>query len=201
MSHINATIARIQELQARLSMLNPPAINNPPSMPNVQGLNNPSPTPGMPPGLFNVALAQASGQVSLRSMVGGAGPFTPEVESLITKYAAQNGLQPQLVRAVVQQESSGNPRCVSSAGARGLMQLMPETAAQYGVRDIFDPEQNVAAGTRHLSGLLKEFNGDVSLALAAYNAGSGAVRKYGGIPPYAETQQYVRRIQGMLGRE
>lgn len=200
-THLHAAMARIQELHARMGMLNP-ATNAPP--PATLALNPSSPAAAFPhpeaPALFDVALAQANGNVGLRPMVGGAGPFPAEMETLITRHAGQNGLDPNLVRAVIQQESSGNPRAVSSAGARGLMQLMPETAAMYGVRDSFDPEQNIAAGTRHLAGLLREFNGDTSLALAAYNAGSGAVRKYGGVPPYAETQQYVRRITGLLGR-
>lgn len=196
-THLNATMARINELQARLGMLNP-ATNDQRPTPGVQGANAVTTLPGtQKPALFDVALAQANGRVGLRPM---AGPFTSNIEALITRHAAQNGLDPNVVRAVVQQESEGNTRSVSVAGARGLMQLMPETAAMYGVKDSFDPEQNIAAGTRHLAGLLREFNGDLPRALAAYNAGSGAVRKYGGIPPYAETQQYVQRIMGMLGR-
>jgi soluble lytic murein transglycosylase-like protein len=201
-SRIQAVMARIQEIEARMGQLNPtrnpiPNIEN--STPNAQYLS-PSAQRPAPNALFNVALAQANGSIGLIPLAGGAWPFAPDVESLIAKHATQNGLAPELVRAVIQQESGGNPRSVSVAGARGLMQLMPDTAAMYGVRDSFDPEQNIAAGTRHLAGLLREFNGDTSLALAAYNAGSGAVRKYNGVPPYAETQQYVRRIQGMLGR-
>ena len=108
-------------------------------------------------------------------------------------------LPSHLVRAVIQQESGGNIRSTSAVGAKGLMQLMPETAAGYGVQDAYDPEQNISAGTRHLAGMLKEFKGDIPQALAAYNAGAGAVRKYGGVPPYSETQQYVQKIMGMMG--
>ena len=184
---IDAVMAHIQEIEARLN-----AFVNPAPPPPA-----PAPTGGSAVRPFNVIAAEANGRVGLRSL--GAGPFAPDIEALVNKYSAQNGLSPVLVRALIQQESGGNPRARSVVGAQGLMQLMPETAQGYGVRDAFDPEQNIAAGTRHLAGLLREFNGDVSLALAAYNAGSAAVRKYNGIPPYDETQQYVRRIQAMLG--
>jgi soluble lytic murein transglycosylase-like protein len=145
-----------------------------------------------------VALAQATGGAQLHPL--GGSQFAPYIEGLIGKYAAQNGISPDLVRAVIRQESDGNPHDVSKAGARGLMQLMPEESQALGVTDPFDPEQNIAAGTRLLSGLLREYHGDVSRALAAYNAGSAAVQKYNGIPPYPETQNYVRRILGMLGQ-
>ena len=105
-----------------------------------------------------------------------------------------------MVRALIQQESSGNPNVTSASGAQGLMQLMPQTAAGFGVRDPFDPEQNISAGTRYLAGLLREFNGDVEKTLAAYNAGPAAVRKANGIPAFPETQDYVRRIKQMMGR-
>jgi soluble lytic murein transglycosylase-like protein len=126
--------------------------------------------------------------------------FVPEIEALIQKYSALRGLDPDLVRAVIQVESDGNPRAISHKGAMGLMQLMPEEVKGYGIHDPFDPEQNIAGGTRQLAEKLKLFNGDIALALAAYNAGTGAVRKYGGIPPYPETQNYVRRVLELLGR-
>jgi soluble lytic murein transglycosylase-like protein len=104
-------------------------------------------------------------------------------------------MDPALVKAVIRAESAFNPKAVSRAGAAGLMQLMPGTAAQYGVYDRFDPAANIDAGTRHLRGLLDMFNNDLMLALAAYNAGEGAVMKYGNtIPPYAETRTYVNRV-------
>ena len=119
---------------------------------------------------------------------------------MAAKYAQQNNLDPEMVRAVIQQESGGDPTSESAAGARGLMQLMPTTAAGFGVRDAFDPEQNIRAGTRYLAGLLREFGGDIDKTLAAYNAGPAAVKKAGGIPPFPETQQYVRRIRAMMER-
>ncbi|HZP81741.1 MAG TPA: lytic transglycosylase domain-containing protein [Chthonomonadaceae bacterium] len=196
-SHLQATLARISDIMARIGAMNAPASAPPGESPTQ------TPRPGSAgaaaPRPFDVMLAQAGGKVQLRPLGATEGVFAPDIEALITRYSAQNGLPPEVVRAVIQVESGGNPRAVSAVGARGLMQLMPETAQSYGVRDAFDPEQNIAAGTRHLAGLLREFSGDLSRALAAYNAGSAAVRKYGGVPPYAETQQYVQRILGMLG--
>jgi soluble lytic murein transglycosylase-like protein len=114
-------------------------------------------------------------------------------DPMIEKYAAKYDVDPTLVRAVIQVESDFNPGCVSHKGARGLMQLMPATAKRFGVTKIHDPEQNIHAGTRYLAHLKRLFNDDLTRALAAYNAGEGAVHKYGGIPPYAETSEYVRR--------
>lgn len=115
--------------------------------------------------------------------------------SEIIKRASQKySVDERLISAVIKHESSFNPRAVSPAGAQGLMQLMPSTARALGVTDPFDAEQNIMAGTRYLRQKIDEFNGNLQLALAAYNAGSGAVRKYGGIPPYPETQAYVKRV-------
>lgn len=119
----------------------------------------------------------------------------------IEQVARDNGVDPSLVKAVALVESGFNPKAVSSKGARGLMQLMPATAKQYGVSNLHDPYQNLRAGAAHLRDLLDEFDGNVTLALAAYNAGSGAVRRYGGVPAYAETQDYVKKIEGQLGQK
>jgi soluble lytic murein transglycosylase-like protein len=127
----------------------------------------------------------------------GEGPHSMPQRQLDTIVAAQskaNHVDPQLVKAVIRVESAGDPSAVSSAGAMGLMQLMPATARSYSVLDPWDPQQNVAGGAKHLSDLLREYHGDVALALAAYNAGSGAVARYKGIPPYAETAAYVNSV-------
>ena len=116
-----------------------------------------------------------------------------QYDAIIDRYATLHGVDPVLVRAVIVVESNFDPRCVSNKGARGLMQLMPETAKRYGVRDIFDVEQNIRGGIRYLADLLEMFPNDVSRALAAYNAGEGAVLRTGGIPPYEETTTYVKR--------
>ncbi|HVS14674.1 MAG TPA: lytic transglycosylase domain-containing protein [Thermoanaerobaculia bacterium] len=116
-----------------------------------------------------------------------------ELAPVIDRYAQDRRLDPQLVRAVIQTESAYDVRAVSSKGAIGLMQLLPTTAAELGV-DPWDPEQNVRGGTLYLRRLIDHFQGDVELALAGYNAGPGAVQRYGGVPPYRETTSYVERV-------
>jgi soluble lytic murein transglycosylase-like protein len=117
------------------------------------------------------------------------------IDSYIVESGARNGIDPVLIYALMHQESSFKRGAVSVKGARGLMQLMPGTAARFGVTNIFDPKQNIEGGTRYLRFLMDAFDGDVALMLAGYNAGEGAVLKYGrSVPPYRETQEYVRRI-------
>lgn len=116
------------------------------------------------------------------------------IENLIEKYAQKNNLDPDFIKAVVKQESGFNPDAKSKCGAMGLMQLMPQTAKGLGVVDAFDPEQNIEGGVKYLKSMLNRFNNDPKLALAAYNAGPAAVQKYGDIPPYKETQNYVKNI-------
>jgi soluble lytic murein transglycosylase-like protein len=117
----------------------------------------------------------------------------------IREVAARHGVAADLVEAVIRVESAFNPRAVSNKGAQGLMQLMPRTASSLGVRNAFDPRENIDGGVRHLRYLLDRYPGNVPFALAAYNAGEKAVDYYGGIPPYAETQQYVQKILGAGG--
>jgi soluble lytic murein transglycosylase-like protein len=120
-----------------------------------------------------------------------------DIDSAIEQAAARHNVDPNLVRAVVKVESNFNPNAVSRKGAMGLMQLMPSTARQLKVNNPFDPEQNVDAGVRHLKQLLESYGGDIKLTLAAYNAGAGAVARSSGVPRYAETQNYVRRITNL----
>jgi soluble lytic murein transglycosylase-like protein len=128
---------------------------------------------------------------SLRGYTTGSA----QVDSYLIDSGARNGVDPLLLYSVMHQESSFKSHALSPKGARGLMQLMPGTAARFGVTSIFDPRQNIEGGARYLRFLLDRFDGNVNLALAGYNAGEGAVEKYGWqIPPYAETQEYVRRI-------
>jgi soluble lytic murein transglycosylase-like protein len=114
-------------------------------------------------------------------------------DEAIVRCARASSIDPKLVKSVVLIESAFDPRAVSRKGARGLMQLMPETAERYGVHDLFNPDENISAGTRHLAYLLGLYNGDTTRALAAYNAGEAAVARYKGIPPYAETRLYVHK--------
>jgi hypothetical protein len=117
-----------------------------------------------------------------------------DLRSLAMAAAQRHGLDPQLVLAVIDVESAFRPDAVSPKGARGLMQLMPGTAAELGVADALDPAQNLDGGAKHLGALLTQYRGDVKRALAAYNAGAGAVKRYGGVPPYGETREYIRRV-------
>lgn len=117
-----------------------------------------------------------------------------QIEGIVSKVAKKYEIDEKLVNAVIKQESGFNPKATSHCGAMGLMQLMPATAKGLGVKDAYNPVQNIEGGVKYLSNLLKRYNGNTVLALAAYNAGSGAVEKYGGVPPYKETQNYVKNI-------
>jgi soluble lytic murein transglycosylase-like protein len=119
---------------------------------------------------------------------------TAAYQTEIAQAARDFGVDEAVVRAIIHAESAFNPTAMSRVGAQGLMQLMPATARRFGVADPFDAVQNIRGGVQYLAWLLKRFNGNVALAAAGYNAGEGAVDKYGGVPPYAETQRYVQRV-------
>jgi hypothetical protein len=125
-------------------------------------------------------------------------PIPEQYRDLVTKTANKYGVEPRVVSALIQVESAYHSRAVSPKGARGLMQLMPATGRQYGALDLFDPKVNLEAGVQHLKKLLARY--DLPLALAAYNAGEAAVDRFGGIPPFRETQDYVSRILRLLRR-
>lgn len=120
-------------------------------------------------------------------------------DDTIRQASEKYGVPQSLIKAVITAESSWNPNATSGAGAGGLMQLMPATASSLGVTDVYDPEQNIMGGTKYLASAIQTNHGSVPLALASYNAGQGAVDKYGGVPPYAETQNYVSKIMTSLG--
>jgi soluble lytic murein transglycosylase-like protein len=142
------------------------------------------------------------GLMSLLYACSGAGyiPYSSrslapsEIRSLVYDASAETGVPQALVNAVLMAESAGDPSAVSSAGAQGLMQLMPGTAAGCGIADAFDPQENVHCGSSYLRSLLHRYHDNVTLAVAAYNAGPGAVDRYHGVPPYAETRAYVTRV-------
>lgn len=177
-------VARVAEIQQMLATL--------------QGGGVTSPAATAP-----TALAPTSFQTQLAA-AGGAAPATPlatsgggdtQYDGLIGAAAAKYGLDPALLKGLIRAESNFDPNAGSPAGAQGLTQLMPATAASLGVTNVHDPAQAIDGGARYLAQQLKAFAGDVTKALAAYNAGPGAVQRYGGVPPYAETQAYVVRVQ------
>jgi Rod binding domain-containing protein len=120
-----------------------------------------------------------------------------QYNALIQQASDQYGIDSNLITALIIQESGGNPNAVSSKGAKGLMQLMDSTAQEMGIRQVFNPQQNILAGTKYLSQMLERFDGDETMALASYNAGPAAVEQYGGVPPYDETQKYVASVLSM----
>lgn len=183
---------RMNELAARMGVLNPPKATPPPAAAALAR-----------PDSFASALQGEigqSGNLGLAPMrpMGIEGMGTP-MQSLIERVAKEEGIDVHLLNAVVSQESAYDPNARSSKGAMGLMQLMPGTARMLGVTDPMNPEQNLRGGAKYLKGLLTEHGGDIPLALASYNAGPGNVRKYGGIPPFAETQAYVQKIMDRYG--
>jgi soluble lytic murein transglycosylase-like protein len=153
--------------------------------------------------------AKAPSEASRRAVQGRSRPKVVQAESgpvgrvqvraLVEQAARRHDVDPKLVHAVIRQESGYDPFAVSSKGAMGLMQLMPETADRFGVQNIFDPAENVRGGVLYLRHLLDRYNGDPSLTLAAYNAGEGAVDRYGDVPPYRETVEYVSRVRRLYG--
>jgi soluble lytic murein transglycosylase-like protein len=182
---IEAVISRVSQLQAML------------------GGAAPAPAAPSPTSSFSTALQKATGATATQAPSPAVSPAsaasslpagTPYAAE-ITAAATRNGVDPALLAGLVKQESGFNPNAGSGAGARGLTQLMPGTASGLGVTNILDPVQNLNGGAKYLKQQLDAFGGDVTKALAAYNAGPGAVQRFGGVPPYSETQNYVRIVQ------
>jgi soluble lytic murein transglycosylase-like protein len=146
----------------------------------------------------NAVASAALNGASFAEILGAASDKT-DLDAVFEDAAQRYDIPVNLLKAVAQAESSFNPNAVSKCGAVGVMQLMPATARTLGVTDSYDPVQNIMGGAKYLREMLDTFDGDTGLALAAYNAGPGAVQKYGGIPPYAETQAYVQKVTALSG--
>ena len=144
------------------------------------------------PAIIDVAKGVAASLGIRTSAVPAESMADTEYDDIIARAAEQYGVEASLIKAMIKMESDFNPNDVSSSGAVGLMQLMPETAKGLGVTDSYDPEQNIMGGTKYIAQKLKEYDGDIELALSAYNAGSGTVRKYGGVPPQCKV--YIAKI-------
>jgi len=196
---VEAVVARVEQLQQLFSAAAAPGGNGgqdfasqlitASAAQSAAGLASAAPATGSTPALSGAApAATAPGAVS--ALPQGV-PYGAE----ITAAAQRHGLDPALLAGLVRQESNFDPTAGSPAGARGLTQLMPATAASLGVTDVTDPAQALEGGAKYLKQQLDAFGGDVTKALAAYNAGPGAVQRYGGVPPYAETQAYVQKVQ------
>jgi soluble lytic murein transglycosylase-like protein len=159
-------------------------------LPNAVQVQTPKPEPKNPK-----RLVRLTSYLPTNPSLGGFTTGNTDIDNFIVESGKRNSVDPLLLYSIMHQESSFKPRAMSYKGARGLMQLMPPTAARFGVTNIWDPRQNIEGGARYMRFLLDLFEGDVRLALAGYNAGEGAVMKYGrNVPPYSETQEYVRRI-------
>jgi soluble lytic murein transglycosylase-like protein len=186
---VDAVIARVNELQMLIAGAQPaPAATQTASFASqLAGASSTlSPLSATDPAAATAGFASTG-----VSALGADVPYGAE----ITAAAKRHGIDPALLAGLVKQESGFNPTAGSPAGARGLTQLMPATAAGLGVTNVLDPAQSLEGGAKYLRAQLDAFGGDVSRALAAYNAGPGAVKRYGGVPPYAETQNYVRAVQ------
>jgi len=173
-----AAATRIEQIQTMIGSLAAPAA---------------APQPSGAPGATSFAQTLATVRTPVAAQSGdGSAPFGAEIDAAAARY----GIDPSLLRGLVRQESGFDPRAHSSAGAMGLTQLMPATASSLGVTDPYDPVQSLDGGAHYLRQMLDRFGNDPAKALAAYNAGPGAVARFGGVPPYAETQHYVQNILG-----
>jgi soluble lytic murein transglycosylase-like protein len=188
-----AAAQRVQQLQALIAAAGQAASGA------IAGSGAGSAQAQAPGTTFASALQQASSAsvgAQPTAAPAGAGTEGSQYDALIEQAAARNGVDPAILHGLIQQESAFNPNSTSSAGAAGLTQLMPGTASSLGVANPLNPAESIEGGARYLSQMMGKFSGNTTDALAAYNAGPGAVQKYGGVPPYAETQSYVSKVLG-----
>jgi soluble lytic murein transglycosylase-like protein len=191
---IEAVMSRVSQLQSMLAAGSPTAPRPTPSSTSFSAALQNATTSGTSASSF-ASLASGTASTASATSTSSSLPAGTPYAAEITSAATANGIDPALLAGLVKQESGFNPNAGSGAGARGLTQLMPSTAAGLGVSNVLDPVQSLNAGAKYLKQQLDTFGGDVTKALAAYNAGPGAVQRFGGVPPYAETQNYVRIVQ------
>jgi soluble lytic murein transglycosylase-like protein len=188
---VEAVVARVEQLQQLVSAAAAPGGNG---GQDFASQLTAATTAALPAASVATSAAVPAATMAAPSVPSALPPGVP-YGAEITAAAQRNGIDPALLAGLVRQESNFDPTVGSPAGARGLTQLMPGTAAALGVTDVTDPQQALEGGAKYLKQQLDAFGGDVTKALAAYNAGPGAVQRYGGVPPYAETQSYVQKVQ------
>jgi Soluble lytic murein transglycosylase and related regulatory proteins (some contain LysM/invasin domains) len=206
-NNFSTLLSLILALQNRGSMpaASAPASQTPGTGDNTESLWNQLSSPPAAQNFNGLTMAgykaSATPQYSGNALSEPVGKTTTDYEGMIQAAGRKYGVNPKLIASVIAAESGGNASAVSSSGALGLMQLMPATASALGVGNALDPAQNIDGGTKYLGRLLQRYNGKTDLALAAYNAGSGNVSRYGGVPPFPETQAYVSRIMNSIGND
>jgi soluble lytic murein transglycosylase-like protein len=188
---VEAVVARVEQLQQLVSAATAPGGNG---GQDFASQLTAATTAALPAASVATTAAVPAATMAAPSTPSALPPGVP-YGAEITAAAQRNGIDPALLAGLVRQESNFDPTAGSPAGARGLTQLMPGTAAALGVTDMTDPQQSLEGGAKYLKQQLDAFGGDITKALAAYNAGPGAVQRYGGVPPYAETQNYVQKVQ------